>query len=121
MFVQFAELPVSDQDRAKAFYLRHFDCQVVADVPMAPDGWRWIELKLPDAETALHFLRRHHTEPSQEPTIVFVDDDVDATISRLAAQGVTILSEVSPAPYDPRRKIGEIADSEGNRIMISSR
>ncbi|TIM73083.1 MAG: glyoxalase, partial [Mesorhizobium sp.] len=31
MHIQFAELPVFDQDRAKAFYTRHFACKVTAD------------------------------------------------------------------------------------------
>ena len=67
MFVQFAELPVFDQDRAKRFYVDHFHCQAVADVPMNKDGWRWLELKFPGAETALHFLRRRDETPSMDP------------------------------------------------------
>ena len=51
MHIQFAELPVFDQDRAKKFYTDHFDCRVAADEPMGKDGWRWIELK---------FRRRRH-------------------------------------------------------------
>jgi predicted enzyme related to lactoylglutathione lyase len=31
MHIQFAELPVFDQERAKRFYVGHFDCRVVAD------------------------------------------------------------------------------------------
>ena len=42
MHIQFAELPVFDQDRAKKFYTHHLRCEVVADVPMGPGGWRWI-------------------------------------------------------------------------------
>ncbi len=45
MYVQFAELPVRDQGRAKQFYVDHFGCKVAADTPMGNDGWRWIELK----------------------------------------------------------------------------
>jgi predicted enzyme related to lactoylglutathione lyase len=77
MHIQFTELPVFDQDRAKKFYARHFRCEVVADVAMGADGWRWIELKLPGAETNLHFLRRKDDAPSVEPVLVFVDDDVE--------------------------------------------
>jgi catechol 2,3-dioxygenase-like lactoylglutathione lyase family enzyme len=56
MHIQFAELPVFHQDRAKAFYIEHFGCHVTADQPMEPRGWRWIELQFPDAQTTLHFL-----------------------------------------------------------------
>lgn len=34
MHIQFAELPVFNQERAKKFYTDHFDCQVAADEPM---------------------------------------------------------------------------------------
>lgn len=34
MHIQFAELPVFDQDRAKAFYTSHFACKVAADEKM---------------------------------------------------------------------------------------
>jgi catechol 2,3-dioxygenase-like lactoylglutathione lyase family enzyme len=43
MHLQFAELPVSDQDRAKAFYTEKLGCRVVADASMGEE-WRWIEL-----------------------------------------------------------------------------
>ena len=58
MHIQFAELPVFDQDRAKHFYGEVFGCSVVADSPMGAEGWRWIELGLPGAQTNLHFIRR---------------------------------------------------------------
>ena len=98
MFVQFAELLVFDQDRAKRFYVDHFHCQAVADVPMNKDGWRWLELKFPGAETALHFLRRRDETPSMDPVLVFVAEDVEATVQELASNGVTILYEAGPGP-----------------------
>ena len=48
MHIQFAELPVFDQDRARSFYVEHFGCLVAADQPMEPNGWRWIELQFED-------------------------------------------------------------------------
>jgi predicted enzyme related to lactoylglutathione lyase len=121
VFVQFAELPVFDQDRAKRFYVDHFHCQVVADVPMNKDGWRWLELKFPGAETALHFLRRPDETPSKDPVLVFVAEDVEATVQELASNGVTIVTKPGPAPYNPRKTVAMIEDSESNRIVISSR
>jgi predicted enzyme related to lactoylglutathione lyase len=121
MHIQFAELPVFDQDRAKTFYVDHFGCEVVADVPMGADGWRWVELSLPDAETALHFTRRRDEVPSADPVMVLVEDDVDAVAARLKAEGVAIITEPQAAPYDPRRGVAEFRDSEGNRMVISSR
>lgn len=121
MHIQFAELPVFDQDRAKTFYVDNLSCQVGSDAPMGEDGWRWIELKFEGARTALHFLRRPDDMPSAEPVLVLVDDDVAGTIERLRANGVEIITEPQEAPWEPGRLVAEFCDSEGNRIVIGSR
>lgn len=121
MHIQFAELPVFDQDRAKKFYLQHLNCQVVADAPMGADGWRWIELRFPGAVTGLHFLRRPDDAPSQDPTMVLIDDQLAATVERLRAGGVEIVSEPQEAPWNPGRTIAEFRDSEGNRMVLADK
>ena len=121
MHIQFAELPVFDQDRAKAFYIAHLDCAVAADQQMGEGGWRWIELKLPGAETTLHFLRRPDDAPAAEPVLVLVDDNVKATTAALKAGGVKIITEPQAAPWEPGRVVAEFRDSEGNRIVIASK
>lgn len=121
MHLQFADLPVFDQDRAKAFYVERLGCRIVADVPMGPDGWRWIELGFAGAQTALHFIRRKDDAPSEEPVLVLVEDDVAARVEALRARGVNILTPPQPAPYDPHRTVAEFEDSEGNRMVLSSR
>ena len=121
MHIKFAELPVFNQDRAKAFYTEHFGCQIAADQLMGPQGWRWIELRFPDAETTLHFLPRDDEEPSKSPVLVLVDDQVDKIASHLQSKGVEIITSPRPAPWRPEATIAEFCDSEGNRMVISSR
>jgi len=121
MHIQFAELPVFDQDRAKKFYTDHFDCRVAADEPMGKDGWRWIELKFAGADTALHFTRRKDGAPSAEPVLVLVDEDVETTVKILKSRGVEILAEPQEAHWQPGRTVAEFRDSEGNRMVIGSR
>jgi predicted enzyme related to lactoylglutathione lyase len=120
MHIQFAELPVFDQDRAKAFYVDNFGCEVAVDTPMGADGWRWIELRFAGASTALHFLRRPDKKPSAEPVLVLVDDNVAATIARLKVNGVEIVTEPQEAPWQPGRIVAEFRDSEGNRMVIGT-
>ena len=120
MHIQFDELHVVDQDRAKAFYVQHFNSEVVADAPMGADGWRWIELRFPGAETNLHFIRRADDTLSTEPVTVLVNDAVAATVEALRAKGVTITSEPAEAPWQPGRVAAEFADSEGNRMVLGS-
>ncbi|MBA8880818.1 VOC family protein [Phyllobacterium myrsinacearum] len=120
MHVQFAELPVFNQDRAKKFYTEHFGCKVIADVPMGPDGWRWIELKFPGAETTLHFLKRQDDAPSTQPVMVLVDNNVARITAALKSEDVEIITEPQAAPYDPGRTVAEFRDSEGNRMVLST-
>lgn len=120
MHIQFAELPVFNQDRAKKFYIDHFGCAIVADVPMGANGWRWIELKFAGSETNLHFVKRADDEPADQPVMVLVDDNVAGTAGTLKSKGVEIITEPQAAPYDPGRTVAEFRDSEGNRLVISS-
>jgi predicted enzyme related to lactoylglutathione lyase len=122
MHIQFAELPVFDQERARKFYTENLGCKVAADAPMGKDGWRWIELKFAGAETALHFVRRNDDAPSAEPVLVLVDDDdVAATVETLRSKGVEIITEPQEAPWQPGRTVAEFRDSEGNRMVIGSK
>ena len=50
--VKFVSVYVSDQDRALAFYTQKLGFTVVTDQPMGP-GARWIELRIPGAETGV--------------------------------------------------------------------
>lgn len=121
MHIQFAELPVFDQDRAKTFYMEHFDCQTVADQPMGQDGWRWIELRFPHAETTLHFHPRRNEEPTPSPVLVLVDEQAEDIVARLRSRGVEIITNPQPAHWRPGVMIAEFRDSEGNRIVVSGR
>ena len=50
--INFMSIPVADQDRAIAFYTGHLGFEGQTDAPYT-DGWRWIFLKLPGADTRL--------------------------------------------------------------------
>jgi len=117
--VQFAELPVADQDRALSFYTEHLGWQAAADVPMGKDGWRWVELSHPGAQTHLHFVRKS-PDASDDPVLVLIVPDIDATVEAMRAGGVEILSGPQPAPYAPDTITAEFRDSEGNRMMLSA-
>lgn len=120
MHIQFAELPVVDQDRARDFYVEKLGCRVVADVAMSPGGWRWVELALGDAATHLHLVRRRDDQNADEPVMVLIDADVAGVTAALRAKGVEIVSEPGLAPYDPGRTVAVFRDSEGNQVVVSS-
>lgn len=120
MHIQFAELPVSDQDRAIAFYVDKLGFNVAADAPMGEGGWRWVEIGLPGAITNLHFIRQT-AAPSDEPVLVLVDPDVAGWVEKLRERGVEITTEPHEAPWQPGRIAAEFRDSEGNRMVVASK
>jgi predicted enzyme related to lactoylglutathione lyase len=121
MHVQFAELPVRDQARAKRLYVEDLGCEIAADAPIGSDGWRWIELKFSGSETTLHFIPAKSEDESDGPVLVLVDDDVAATIEGLRSRGVEILTEPHSPAWQPGRTVAEFRDAEGNRMVIGSR
>lgn len=120
MHVKFAELPVSDQDRAIAFYSEHLGATVVSDNPYSDDGWRWIELGFDGEKTHLLLVRRQDDQPSNEPTMVFVDGAVEGVVQRLKEADIEIITEPRKAPWNPSQTFAEFRDSEGNRIVLNS-
>jgi predicted enzyme related to lactoylglutathione lyase len=121
MHIQFAELPVRDQERAKRFYVDHFGCEVAVDAPMGRDGWRWIELRFAGSQTNLHLVRNKAEGTSDEAVLVLVDDDVAAAVEGLRSKGVEILMEPHSPAWQPGRTVAEFRDSEGNHMVIGSR
>ena len=59
--------------------------------------------------------------PSEGPVLVLVDNDIEVTVERRKSRGVEIITEPRPAPWQPGRTIAEFRDSEGNRMVITSR
>lgn len=116
--VSYFEIPVTDLDRAIAFYERVFgmtlerteiDGNAMALFPAADDG-KTIAGALGHGESYI---------PSRDGTrVYFAVDDIDETLARVRELGGNILY--------PRTEIGEwgavaeFEDSEGNRIALSS-
>lgn len=118
-FVKFTELPVVDQDRAVNFYTEKLGLQVAQDAPYK-DGWRWIELAVPGAETRILLTSQQGDAKSDTPRLVFISDDVDATYRKLSAHGVVFTKEPSTAPWNSGQRFAQLRDSEGNGIVIST-
>ena len=107
-------LPVKDQGRALEFWTSKVGFKVFTDQSMG--DMRWIELKLPGADTMLVLHKRPEHAPGAEPLVSFVADDVQGTYDELRARGV----EFTQPPK--KERWGEFAvfkDSEGNLIVFA--
>jgi catechol 2,3-dioxygenase-like lactoylglutathione lyase family enzyme len=119
--INFAAIPVTDQDRALAFYRDHLGFDVQVDAPYE-EGWRWIFMTLPGAETKLHFAKRGDelTWRADLPVLPLVCDDVDAYAEELKSAGVEIHDGPGDAPWAEGVRWLMIRDSEDNLILLES-
>jgi predicted enzyme related to lactoylglutathione lyase len=117
-YVKFAELPVSNQERALKFYTEQLGLRVADNFPYQ-NGWRWISLEIPGATTQLLFTRRSHELATDVPTIILVTDDVTATYEALRKKGIVFTQAPSAASWNPQEHFALLRDSEGNTVMIS--
>ena len=117
--VKFSGLPVTNQDRALAFYRDVIGLTLATDQQYG-SGWRWIEFEIPGSPTRVLFERRAGEEPGEQPSINIVVEDVDAAYGFLIARGVVFDQEPIDAPWAPGERYALLRDSEGNLILIGS-
>lgn len=111
------EIPVTDMDRAVAFYEAVF---AVALDRREVDGYDMAFFPRVDGGTGVSgaLARGDVYRPTREGAILYFDvPDIDAVIARTAARGGTVLyakKDIGEAGF-----VAEIGDSEGNRIALS--
>jgi catechol 2,3-dioxygenase-like lactoylglutathione lyase family enzyme len=117
--IKFASVPVRDQDRALAFYTQKLGFAVATDQPFDATQ-RWIELRIPGAETRLVLF----TPPGWESriggfqNITFIADDVERTAADLAARGVELAGPVRKESWGSS---ATFLDPDGNTFVISTK
>jgi predicted enzyme related to lactoylglutathione lyase len=117
--IKFVSVYVSDQDAALAFYTQKLGFTVVTDQPMGP-GARWIELKIPGAETGLVIAKPMMPEHriGGFMNMAFAADDVRKTYDELSARGVEF---TQPPRTEPWGTSAIFTDPDGNTFVLSTR
>ncbi len=118
--IKFVGIPVKDQARALAFYTEKLGFKVATDQEMGPGGQRWIELRIPGADTGVTLFtpEGHEDRIGTFQNISFWSDDVEATYEVLRSRGVTFLEPPK------KQKWGTsviLVDSEDNKVHLGSR
>jgi len=116
--LKFASIPVTDQDRAVAFFTEKLGFRVATDQQF--DGkQRWIELRIGNSETFLVLF----TPPGHEDRIggffngSFACDDCEATYRQLKGRGV----DVSEPKKEPWGTYMIMKDPDGNQFVVGSK
>jgi catechol 2,3-dioxygenase-like lactoylglutathione lyase family enzyme len=113
-------VPVTDQDRAIAFYTEKLGFEKRADVPMG-EAMRWVEVAPPGATTTVAIVPPREGESAGiETRIAFETDDIDADHASLKAQGVDVDETVSRmgGPVPP---MFFFRDPDNNKLLIVER
>ena len=116
--LKFVGIPVSDQDRALAFYTEKLGFEISTDQPMGP-GKRWIELRVAMSSTRVVLF----TPDGHEDRIgtffngAFACDNVEATYRQLSARGVEFFEAPTVQPWG---SFAKFRDPDGNTFVLSS-
>jgi predicted enzyme related to lactoylglutathione lyase len=111
-------VPVSDQERAIAFYTETLGFEKRTDTPFG-DGYRWVEVAPAGASTTIAIVPPPPGQPTgdHQTGIAFNSDDVDADYARLKEAGVDVDAEImrmgAPVP-----DMFWFRDPDNNTLMV---
>jgi predicted enzyme related to lactoylglutathione lyase len=117
--LKFAGIPISDTDRALAFYTEKLGFRVSTDQAMG-NGQRWVELRIGNTETRIVLFtpKDHENRIGTFFNGSFACDNVEATHRQLLARGVEF---VSPPQQQPWGTFAIFKDPDGNQFVLGSR
>ena len=116
--VKHVTIPVKNQDKALDFFLNKLGFHLICDVPFG-DQQRWIELKIPGAETQVVLFTPdgHEDRVGTFSNVVFTTADVKKTYEDLKKKGVEF---VSPPQQEPWGTYAIFKDPDGNSFCLPS-
>ena len=108
-------VPVSDQDRAKAFYVDKLGLELVREDDSVP-GLRWVQVAPKGGGTALTLVTWFESMPAGSLRgLVLTSNDLQADYERLAAKGVEF---DQPPRRQPWATEAVLHDPDGNSLVI---
>jgi catechol 2,3-dioxygenase-like lactoylglutathione lyase family enzyme len=115
--VQLFSIPVTDQDRARAFYVGTLGWELVRDQQMSP-GMRWVQLRPPGAETSITLVTWFPSMPAGSMKGVVVETDaLETDAETLRSSGVWVDAEIQQAAWGSWVTFD---DPDGNGFVLQS-
>jgi catechol 2,3-dioxygenase-like lactoylglutathione lyase family enzyme len=111
-------VPVTDQDRAIAFYVDRLGFEKRGDTPFG-DGMRWVDVAPAGAATTIAIVPPPPGQPAggAQTGIALVSDDIDADHAEMKAAGIDVDDEVSRMG-DPVPPMFWFRDPDENVLMV---
>jgi catechol 2,3-dioxygenase-like lactoylglutathione lyase family enzyme len=108
-------VPVSDQDRAKAFYVDTLGFELVRDDDSVP-GLRWVQVAPKHGGTALTLVTWFESMPAGSLRgLVLTSDDLQKDYEELQARGVAF---DQPPRQQPWATEAVLHDPDGNSLVL---
>ncbi|MDW5328193.1 VOC family protein [Plantactinospora sp. KLBMP9567] len=115
--IQLLSLPVTDQDRARDFYVDTLGFELLGDNRMAPDQ-RWVQVGPKGAPTSITLVTWFDTmPPGSVKGLVLETDDLDGDVADLTRRGVAISGGIQDAPWG---RFVSFDDPDGNGIVLQA-
>ena len=116
--IKFISIPVADQKRALDFYTDKLGFTIITDQPF-DDKQRWIELRIPKAETRVVLFTPEGDEKriGSFMNMSYACDDIDETYRELRERGVEFEGEPKKEHWGTYVMF---KDSEGNKFVLSA-
>jgi predicted enzyme related to lactoylglutathione lyase len=102
--VEIIMIPVSDQQKAKQFYLK-LGFQVIVEAPME-HGQTWMQLGLPNQTTSIAL--------GSVQGIIFETDDIEKKIEELKAKSIDV-QKINDTPWG---RFAWLKDLDGNSLCL---
>ena len=116
--IELLSLPVSDQARARDFYVDTLGFDLVRQNEMGPQQ-QWIQVAPKGAQTSITLVTWFDTMPAGSlQGLVLHTDDLDAEVAALIAKGVAVPDGVQDAPWG---RYAVFTDPDGNRLVLRGR
>jgi catechol 2,3-dioxygenase-like lactoylglutathione lyase family enzyme len=102
--IEIIMIPVSDQQKAKEFYM-NLGFQIIVEAPME-HGQTWIQLGLPNQATSIALVSFHG--------IILETNDIEKEIQELKTKGI----EAGKIDQKPWGKFSWLKDPDGNGLSL---
>lgn len=113
---------VSDQDRAKDFYVNKLGMELRNDAPLYPGATaRWVAVAPKGAQTEIILYvpdenwEHYRQVVGKSQALTFNVTNIQELVANLKAKGVTVLQEPEAQPWGT---FTMIQDSEGNSLIL---
>jgi catechol 2,3-dioxygenase-like lactoylglutathione lyase family enzyme len=113
--VDVLSLPVSDQERARDFYVGTLGFKLLRENGMGPDS-RWIQVVPTGGQTSITLVTWFDSMPAGSlQGLVLHTDDLEGEVAALEARGVAVPGGVQDADWG---RFAVFAVPDGNRLVL---